>query len=282
MKCAWEALINILPVWMRSEVDKFGRDKLQEVRLRLNQYPELVGCKERIQFSRAVSLEDLSFCINVTSRYSPWAAATISRGYITAPGGHRVGICGECTMSKEVMQGIKMPSSVCIRVARDFQNIAYEALKYHGSVLIIGAPGVGKTTLLRDYIRQLSDVRSEFISVVDEREEIFPSANGQACFYPGKHTDILSGCNKAKGIEILLRNMTPQTIAVDEITAKEDCEALLHAGWCGVKLLATAHAGSKLDLFKRPIYKPLIESGVFDTLLIMRSDKTWTGERLCQ
>ncbi|MBR3978895.1 MAG: Flp pilus assembly complex ATPase component TadA [Oscillospiraceae bacterium] len=282
MKCAWESLINILPVWMRSDVDKFGRDYLQEIRLRINQYPEFVGCKETIKFSRMISAEDLSFCINVTSRYSPWAATTISKGYITAPGGHRVGICGECTVSKDTMHGIRIPTSVCIRVARDFQNIASKALRYDGSVLIIGAPGVGKTTLLRDYIRQLSDVRGEFVSVVDEREEIFPTANGQACFYPGKHTDVLSGCSKPKGIEILLRNMTPHTIAVDEITAEEDCEALLHAGWCGVKLLATAHAGCKQDLLNRPIYKPLIDSGVFDTLLIMNFDKTWTGERLCK
>ena len=282
MKCAWDALINILPVWMRNEVDKLGKDSLQEVRLRLNQLPEFVGLKEQINLKRMVSLDDLSFCINVTSKYSPWVAGTVSKGYITAAGGHRVGICGDCTVSNGIMQGIKSPFSVCIRVARDFRNIASNALRYSGSVLIIGAPGSGKTTLLRDYIRQISDVRNEFVSVVDEREEIFPSANGQACFYPGKHTDILSGCNKARGIEIVLRNMTPQTIAVDEITAKEDCEALMHAGWCGVKLLATAHAGSKQDLLKRPIYKPLIESGIFDTLLTLRPDKTWTGERLCQ
>jgi stage III sporulation protein AA len=267
---------------MRNKVDKLGKDKLQEIRLRLNQYPEFVGCNKQITFSRVITMDDLNFCINVTSQYSPWAATTTSRGYITAPGGHRVGICGECTVSNDTMRGIKTPSSVCIRVARDFPNIAVKALCYDGSVLIIGAPGTGKTTLLRDYIRQLSDVRGEFISVVDEREEIFPSANGQPCYYPGRHTDILSGCNKSKGVEILLRNMTPQTIAVDEITAEEDCEALLNAGWCGVKLLATAHAGSKLDLLNRPIYKPLIESGIFDTLLTMRPDKSWIGERLCK
>lgn len=280
MKCAWDALINILPVWMRSEVDKLSKCSLQEIRLRLNQYPELVGSKGQIQFSRTILPEDLSFCINVTSKYSPWATGTSARGYITAPGGHRVGICGECAVHKGEIQGIRSLSSVNIRIARDFPGIALGSLKYGSSVLIIGAPGSGKTTLLRDYIRQLSDIRGENVSVVDEREEIFPYANGQACFYPGKNTDILSGCDKPRGIEMLLRNMTPNTIAVDEITAKEDCDALLHAGWCGVNLVATAHAGSKQDLLKRPIYKPLMECGVFDTLLTLRPDKTWTGEML--
>lgn len=280
MKCAWEALINILPLWMREKVDKLGKNSLQEIRLRLNQVPELVGSMEQIKFTRTVSREDIDFCINVASKYSPWSSTSFSKGYITAQGGHRIGICGVCTISKENIQGIKTPSSICIRVARDFPGIGTKALQYYGSVLIIGAPGVGKTTLLRDYIRQLSDIRGEFVSVVDEREEIFPMVNGQPCFNAGIHTDILTGCNKAKGIEILLRNMTPKTIAVDEITAKEDCDALLHAGWCGVKLLATAHAGSKLDLYKRPIYRSIVDSCIFDTLLILRSDKTWIGERL--
>lgn len=282
MKCAWDALINILPVWMRCKVDKRGKDTLREIRLRVDQQPEFIGLQEPIDFFQLVTQEDIRFCINVASKYSPWAANTISRGYITSTGGHRIGICGECTVTKDGMQGIKEPSSVCIRVARSFPNIAMDAVKYSGSVLIIGAPGTGKTTLLRDYIRLISDLRGEFVSVVDEREEIFPYVNGQACFYPGKHTDVISGCSKPRGIEMVLRNMTPQIIAVDEITAKEDCEALLHAGWCGVRLLATAHAGSKEDFFRRPIYKPLLQSGIFDTLLILRPDKTWVGERLCQ
>jgi stage III sporulation protein AA len=91
---------------------------------------------------------------------------------------------------------------------------------------------------------------------------------------------VLTGCDKPHGIEILLRTMGPGCIAVDEITAEADCEALIQAGWCGVKLFATAHAADKRDLLSRPIYRRLVESGVFDTLLTMQPDKSWHRERM--
>lgn len=91
---------------------------------------------------------------------------------------------------------------------------------------------------------------------------------------------MLSGCSKPHGIEAILRNMGPSTIAVDEITAEADCKALLHAGWCGVDILATAHAANKKDLYKRPVYKSIVNSRLFDTLVILRTDKTWYMERI--
>ena len=74
--------------------------------------------------------------------------------------------------------------------------------------------------------------------------------------------------------------MNPDYVAVDEITAEYDCEGLLHAGWCGVAVLATAHAGNKEELYKRPMYKPLLESGLFDTLVVMHPDKSFHVERI--
>ncbi len=280
MKCAWQAFINLLPVWMRESVDKHGRSTLQELRLRLNSPPELVIHNGSIWLERCVSAEDLHFCINVASRYSPWASGTTRHGFITAPGGHRIGLCGSAVCNNGIVSGVHRLSSLCLRVARDFPGIAGDAAGCKGSVLIIGKPGSGKTTLLRDLIRQKSNQISGSISVVDEREEIFPHLHNQSCFPVGRHTDILSGCGKTQGIEMVLRNMGPEVIAVDEITASEDCIALLHAGWCGVKLLATAHAGSRSDLHNRPVYRPIIESGIFDTLLIMNPDKSWKAERM--
>ena len=280
MICAWESFIHILPLWMRDDVDRRGREDMEEIRLRINQPPELVFRDKCVSFGKKISADDISFCINVASRYSPWAAATIESGYITAPGGHRIGICGNAVVTDKKMTGIRTPTSLNIRIARDFPGLAEKAATYSGSVLLIGPPGCGKTTLLRDLIRQRSDKLGEFVSVVDEKGELFPFVNSQPCYAIGGHTDVLTGCSKQEGIMAMLRNMTPQTIAVDEITDKTDCDSLLHAGWCGVNLLATAHAGSRYDLENRLIYKPLLESRLFETLITIHKDKSWTGERL--
>jgi len=280
MKCAWQSFINMLPLWMRDSVDKQGKEVLQELRLRLNSPPEIVMQKGSVWLDGCVTSEDLQFCVNMASRYSPWASVTTGQGFITAPGGHRIGLCGKVVKNHNNISSVHPLSSLCIRAARDFPGIAEQATNCNGSILIIGKPGSGKTTLLRDLIRQKSNQGSGCIAVVDEREEIFPYVHNQPCFSLGKHTDVLSGCSKTQGIEIVLRNMGPDIIAVDEITAAEDCAALLHAGWCGVRLLATAHAGSLKDLLRRPVYQPIIKSGIFDTVLIMNADKTWTAERM--
>ncbi len=280
MRCAWQAYINLLPHWMRQEVDRQGREGLQELRIRIGQPPELIFQQGTSRLQRPASREDIAFVINTASEYSPWAAKTVGQGYLTAQGGHRIGICGVGAVSGGKMSGISFPTSLCLRVARDFTDIAKSAVNISGSILIIGPPGSGKTTLLRDLIRGKSDSGQGSVSVVDEREELFPLCKGQACFFAGNRTDILSGCTKEEGIEAVLRSMNPEWIAVDEITAKADCESLLHAGWCGVNLLATAHAGSLQDLKTRPIYRPLLENRLFTTVLILRKDKSWTMERM--
>lgn len=277
MNCAWDMYMNILPVRLRKGIDKYQLS-VQETRLRLGQRVEVRTQNGSVWLDANVTADDLSFVVNAASRYSPWATETIANGFITAPGGHRVGICGQAVVANGCMHGIRSISSVCIRVARDFYGIANGALQFNGSILILGRPGSGKTTLLRDLIRGLSDRYT--VSVVDEREELFPRRDNGFCFSVGKRVDIMCGCCKADGIQTVLRTMNPDYIAVDEITAAEDCEALLHAGWCGVKLLASAHAENQRDLHQRPVYRPLVESHIFQNLLILRPDKTWHAERM--
>lgn len=280
MKCAWQELLNLLPVWMRQDVDRLGANTLQELRLRIGYKPELIRFDGSEFLERPASLDDLLFCVNTASQYSPWSAGTISQGYITAPGGHRIGICGNAAVNGGQVSTIAVPSSLCIRVARDFHGISDAIAEKTGSILILGRPGSGKTTLLRDLIRRRSENRYGSIGVVDEKGELFPHIRNVSCFRTGSRTDVLSGCSKPRGIEAILRNMGPSTIAVDEITAEEDCNALLHAGWCGVDIFATAHAANKKDLYSRPVYKSIIDSKLFDTLIILRSDKTWYMERI--
>lgn len=272
MNCAWKECLHILPGWMGPEVDRLGKDRLQELRLRLGAPPELVLGGDSLWLHRNVTREDLSFCINAASHYSPWAASTAAQGYLTAPGGHRVGICGEAVIHQGAMTGIRNLTSLCIRIARDFPGIS-AGIPTGESLIILGAPGWGKTTLLRDLIRRTAEHAQT--AVVDERGELFPPG-----FSAGKRTDVLTGCPKAQGIPALLRTMGPQCIAVDEITESADCDAILQARGCGVKLLATAHASSQRDFFRRPVYRALAENKVFQTAVILRSDKSWYLERM--
>ncbi len=275
MKCAWNELLAILPPQIRRGVDGLCSKTLLEVRLRLGRQPELVLLTGSRLLQGDVTSNDLLFVVNTASKYSPWASSSIGSGCITAAGGHRVGLCGECIVHDGVMTGIRNVTSVCIRVARDVTGIAPVLRKDQGSVLILGPPGSGKTTLLRDAVRLLSE--TEPVTVVDERGEVFPVGCG---FSLGAKTDVLTGCSKLQGITAALRVMGPSCIAVDEITAQQDCQALMEAGWCGVRLIATAHAGDKQDFLTRAVYAPLAAAHLFDTLLILRPDKSWKMERM--
>ena len=280
MNCAWQAYIKLLPQWMRQDVDRLGHAYLQELRLRIDRVPQLITVHGSVYLDRKVKREDLEFCVNTASRYSPWSSETIASGFLTALGGHRIGICGDVSIIDGKIRTIKNVTSLCIRVARDIQGICDGFDDKVGSLIIIGPPGSGKTTLLRDLIRRRSNKDEGVIAVVDERRELFPMVNDSFCFPTGLCTEVISGCSKSDGMEMLLRTMTPQWIAVDEITASRDTEAMIHSAWCGVKLLATAHAENFRDFKCRKIYQPLVEQGIFESYVVMMPDKTWRIERV--
>lgn len=273
MMCAWKELLAVLPLWMRNEVARFGVENIKEIRLRIHSQPELVLSVGSFWLEQHITLDDLHYIVNAASRYSPWAAATTVYGYITIKGGHRIGICGESLMRQGIFTGIREYHSLCIRVAKDFSGIAAGLEKEKGSVLILGPPGWGKTTLLRDMIRRIANY--EMVSVVDERGELFPDG-----FETGKRTDIMTGCTKEQGISMLLRTMGPSCIAVDEITDQKDAEILLHAANCGVRLLASAHADSLENFRKRAVYSELLDNHVFDVIVILKEDHSYTVERM--
>lgn len=280
MMCQWESFIKLLPLWLQEPVDRLGKNTLTEVRLRIGQPPQLIQLSRSLWLEQPTTSDDLTFCINAASQYSPWAATTATQGYITASGGHRIGICGDAVITDGHCTGFRHITSLCIRVARDVPELASKLAKLQGSTLIIGPPGSGKTTLLRDLIRQKSRQISGSIAVLDERNEIFPCAQGKLCFEPGPKTDVLTGLSKGQGIDLLIRCMGPHIIAVDEITAPEDSFALISAAWCGVELLATAHASDKMDLYRRQVYRPILENQLFQYLVTLQQDKSWQLERM--
>lgn len=270
MKIAEKELLAILPPKLRQQIKP---DELWEIRLRLGKPTELVSARGSQWLGDVAVRDDLNFVINTASRYSPWAAQTVTQGYITAPGGHRIGLGGEVVVNGGQVTGIREVDSLCIRIARDVTGIGSRFSGLKGSVLILGPPGAGKTTLLRDLCREIS--KRETLAVVDERGELFPTG-----FDRGRSLDVLSLCPKPEGIDMALRTLSPATIAVDEITGEGDAQALLRAGWCGVRLLATAHASGIEDLKRRSIYRSLTENHLFDSLLLCHRDKSRPTERM--
>lgn len=189
----------------------------------------------------------------------------IKRGYITVRGGHRVGVAGELLSLDEKEIAVRQVRYINIRIAREKIGAADVIMPYvyHGqelyNTLIISPPGCGKTTILRDYIRQISD-GNQFgegrkVGVVDERYELEGDAEGKN--WLGMRTDVLSGCFKTIGIRMLLRSMSPDVIAVDEIGGEQDLIALEKAAHCGCKLIATMHGETLFDGSEQ--YKRFIE-----------------------
>lgn len=267
MTCAWNEFLELLPQWMRSKTDEYGKDKLLELRLRDNSPPELVTASGSVWLQGLCRKQDIDWIVNAASDYSPWNAESIALGYCTSRGGHRIGICGIAATKDGAVCGMQRITSLCIRIARDIPGVSSEYQIKPESVLILGAPGWGKTTFLRDLLRRLS--QKYHVGVVDEREEIFPSA-----FLQQERIDVLRRYPKAMGIELILRSMNPAFIAVDEITADRDCRALIQAAHSGVHLIATAHASSISDLHSRPIYRPLLSNHIFDSIIQLQPDRS--------
>lgn len=190
------------------------------------------------------------------------------QGYLTTRHGHRLGICGQYPQGENrLLRGL---SSVNIRVARQVRGLGRELRlcdeQGFRSTLILAPPGAGKTTLLRELCRELS-LRFR-VAVADERYEIAACAGGEPRFSIG-HCDVLSGGSKSETIPMLLRAMSPQIIAVDEITQTEDCSCLLECAGCGCGLLATAHGSEMADLSRRPAYSRLLAAGLFQQVILI-------------
>ncbi len=202
------------------------------------------------------------------------------QGFITIPGGHRVGFVGKGIIKDGVIRQIKEFSGINFRITRDVKGCANRIIpcliKEKGDIhntLIVSPPRCGKTTLLRDLIRQLSNGFSNFpglkIGVVDERSELGGSYQGIFRHDLGIRTDLLDHCPKSEGMYLLIRSMSPQVIATDEIGSSDDIAAILEAVNAGIRLITTVHGRDMQELMKRPVLKGLIVGKIFTRYIIL-------------
>lgn len=204
-----------------------------------------------------------------------------SNGFLTLPGGHRIGLCGTAVIGSGTLTGIRQISSLNIRIARDIPNAAQETLRtcfQSGlcNLLLAGPPMSGKTTVLRALVKALSEGytgRLQKCVVIDERFELAPSTSGGETAFC--NADVLSGYSKSVGIKAAVRALAPDMIFCDEIGSSEDALAISEGIRCGVHFTATAHARDMTDLRRRRQISQLLEEQVFDTVLFLD-----TGEKV--
>lgn len=272
-------------------------EKLQEVRMRA-QKPLLIlydgqeyALTEEGRMTRKaeegyqIQREDLQETLECVSGYSLYAFdEEMKQGYITVRGGHRVGLAGKIVMDEGKIQCIRHISCLNIRLSHQIRGCADPVMPYivRGQeildTLIVSPPRCGKTTLLRDMIRQISDgsggVPGKTVGVVDERSELGGAYQGIPQNDLGMRTDVLDCCPKSEGMMLLLRSMAPQVIAVDELGDAADGRAVESVIHCGCRLLATVHGNSMEDIRRRPFLGSLIRSHIFERYIVLGKGET--------
>jgi len=294
---------NNITRWLPERIEKILSEVLkildkeeiiEEIRLRVNQPLQIrsgkgdyyltaggrFGAKEKAYI---VTQGDLAETLEKMTYSSIYAAEEeLRQGFLTLPGGHRVGISGEAVVEYGKIRTLRHVSGLNIRLARQpkiniipILRLLLDKDKCFCHTLLLSPPRAGKTTILRTLVKHLSEgvpeigLKGQAVGVVDERSEIAGMWQGIPAFDLGSRTDVLDRCPKTVGVNMLIRSMSPAVIAVDELGSREDAVVLREALRCGVKLLATAHAASLEELKERKILRDLLQAGAFQRAVIL-------------
>lgn len=295
----WPEVLSVLPPNLRRIITGAGEkvlSRVEEIRIRIMQ-PLMLGldstdvmlsesglvvknCREAYR----VDGEDMDRCLQLISGSSIYALEEeIRNGFITIPGGHRVGITGKAVLDGGKIRTLKYISGINIRISREINGAANQLMpriidRQRATIhhtMIFSPPRCGKTTVLRDAVRMISDGLPEYglpgqtVGLVDERSELAGCYRGVPQCYLGMRTDVLDGCPKAEGMTMLLRSMGPSVIATDEIGRSEDIRALEEVLNAGVRIIFTVHGSSLEELAARPALNYLFRLGVVERYVLL-------------
>lgn len=272
------------------------RSDIQEIRLRAGKPLEVVLDNQNyfvasdssltIQENQSVIVTTnlIDSCIAIMSNYSIYSIEDeLKNGFITLQGGHRVGVTGKVVIEDGKIKTIKNISNLNIRIAKEIRGAADKVIPYilnRNSImhtLIVSPPQCGKTTIIRDLARQLSDgiTKIKFkgvkVGIVDERSEIASCYKGIPQNDVGKRTDVLDACPKSMGIIMLIRSMSPSVIITDEIGTNEDIRAIEQALSAGIKVITTVHGQGIEDLKNKPVFSEIFSKGIFERIIILNN-----------
>ena len=279
----YDEIYKILPEVIGNSFKQFlMEDKIQEIRIKVGKPIILNLAFEEKVLDYIPTREDLRYLITKISNYSLYAfEEEIKQGYITLKGGHRVGLAGECVMSKGEVRTIKNISSLNIRICKEVIGASNKVMRLIAendrvyNTLIVSPPKCGKTTILRDIAKNLSNgmyqinLKGKKVTIVDERSEIAACYNGIPQMNVGIRTDILDNCLKKSGMIMAIRSLSPEVLICDEIGTEGDLEALNMAFNSGVNIIITVHGYDINDIYNRKVFKELIDNCVLERIILL-------------
>lgn len=281
-----QEIISYLSDSVKQNIGEIDTEKIQEIRLRVNR-PIVVRLDNKEYISNKeyiISKKDIDDTLGIMSEFSLYSyEEQLKSGFITIKSGHRIGIVGRTVMESGKIKTIKDISGLNIRVAHQVTGCADNVMPYIitgnsiFNTLIISPPRCGKTTLIRDVAKNISDgykgTNGLNVAIVDERSEIAACSCGVPQNDVGLRTDILDGCPKVDGMRILLRAMAPDVIIVDEIGDSEDAKAIKDILSAGVKVICSVHALDFEDIKNKKYIAELIQDKFFEKLIFLSSKK---------